>query len=109
MAEGRTAEFEAFVAAHGLALARLARLLTRSRDEAADLTQVTLERTFVRWRTVSAADDPFAYADLTEAETAQTLGISRGAVKTHAHRGLARLRVRAVGVADITGSENGHA
>ena len=32
------------------------------------------------------------YSDLSEAEIAETLEISRGAVKTHAHRGLARLR-----------------
>jgi len=32
------------------------------------------------------------YADLTEAEIALTLGISRGAVKSHASRGMAALR-----------------
>ena len=32
------------------------------------------------------------YSDLSEAEIAETLEISRGAVKTHAHRGLTRLR-----------------
>lgn len=32
------------------------------------------------------------YGDLSEAEIADALGISRGAVKTHAHRGLAHLR-----------------
>ncbi|MBC7308555.1 MAG: SigE family RNA polymerase sigma factor [Actinomycetales bacterium] len=32
------------------------------------------------------------YSDLSEADIADTLEISRGAVKTHAHRGLARLR-----------------
>ena len=32
------------------------------------------------------------YSELSEAEIADALGISRGAVKTHAHRGLARLR-----------------
>ena len=32
------------------------------------------------------------YGELSEAEIADALGISRGAVKTHAHRGLARLR-----------------
>lgn len=31
------------------------------------------------------------YAELSEAEIAQTLGISTGSVKTHAHRGLAAL------------------
>jgi DNA-directed RNA polymerase specialized sigma24 family protein len=32
------------------------------------------------------------YADLSEAEIADALGISRGAVKTHASRGAAALR-----------------
>ncbi len=32
------------------------------------------------------------YADLSEFEIAQALGLSRGAVKSHAHRGLASLR-----------------
>jgi len=34
------------------------------------------------------------YLDLSEAETAATLGISRGSVKTHVHRGLAALAER---------------
>jgi DNA-directed RNA polymerase specialized sigma24 family protein len=33
-------------------------------------------------------------AELTEAEIADTLGISAGSVKTHAHRGLAAVRAR---------------
>jgi RNA polymerase sigma factor (sigma-70 family) len=32
------------------------------------------------------------YADLSEADTALTMGVSRGAVKTHTARGLAALR-----------------
>ncbi len=32
------------------------------------------------------------YADLSEAEIAQALGLTRGAVKSHAHRGIAALR-----------------
>ena len=32
------------------------------------------------------------YADLSEQESAETLGMSRGAVKSHAHRGIAALR-----------------
>ena len=31
------------------------------------------------------------YLDLSEAEIAETLGIARGSVKSHAHRGLAKL------------------
>jgi RNA polymerase sigma-70 factor (sigma-E family) len=34
------------------------------------------------------------YLDLTEAQIAETLGISRGAVKTHASRGVAALRAQ---------------
>ncbi|MGH9209155.1 MAG: SigE family RNA polymerase sigma factor [Acidimicrobiales bacterium] len=34
------------------------------------------------------------YVELSEAEIADTLGISRGSVKTHAHRGLATLATR---------------
>lgn len=34
------------------------------------------------------------YLDLSEAEIARTLGISKGSVKTHAHRGLATLAPR---------------
>ena len=33
------------------------------------------------------------YADLSEHEIARTLGLSNGAVKSHAHRGLAALRL----------------
>jgi RNA polymerase sigma factor (sigma-70 family) len=32
------------------------------------------------------------YADLSEQDIAQTLGLTKGAVKSHAHRGLAALR-----------------
>jgi RNA polymerase sigma factor (sigma-70 family) len=32
------------------------------------------------------------YADASEAEIAEALGVSRGAVKSHAHRGIAALR-----------------
>jgi RNA polymerase sigma factor (sigma-70 family) len=34
------------------------------------------------------------YLDLSEAEIAETLGISSGSVKTHAHRGMAALAQR---------------
>ncbi len=34
------------------------------------------------------------YLDLSEAEIAETLGIARGSVKSHAHRGLSKLKAR---------------
>ena len=37
------------------------------------------------------------YLDLSEAEIAQTLGITPGSVKTHAHRGIAALAERLEG------------
>jgi RNA polymerase sigma factor (sigma-70 family) len=42
------------------------------------------------------------YADLSEQEIAQTLGLTKGAVKSHAHRGLAALReaLRRTGAGD---------
>lgn len=43
------------------------------------------------------------YSDLSEADIADALDISRGAVKTHAHRGLARLRTL-LGSDDTEGS-----
>lgn len=39
------------------------------------------------------------YLDLSEAETARTLGVTPGSVKTHVHRGLAALGVRLEGLA----------
>jgi RNA polymerase sigma-70 factor (sigma-E family) len=42
------------------------------------------------------------YADLSEHEIASTLGVSRGAVKTHAHRGLAVLRSALAGSREVT-------
>ena len=42
------------------------------------------------------------YADLSEQEIASTLGVSRGAVKTHAHRGIAMLRTALAGAGEAT-------
>jgi RNA polymerase sigma-70 factor (sigma-E family) len=51
------------------------------------------------------------YADASEAEIADTLGISRGAVKSHAHRGVHALRVQLAGSvgpgADGSGAAHG--
>jgi len=41
------------------------------------------------------------YADASEQEIATTLGISRGAVKSHAHRGLAALRVALENIREV--------
>jgi len=43
------------------------------------------------------------YADLSEQDIAQTLGLTKGAVKSHAHRGLAALRA-ALERAEVAGS-----
>lgn len=48
------------------------------------------------------------YLDLSEAEIAETLGIARGSVKSHAHRGLAKLqKVLGDDPASATGTESG--
>jgi RNA polymerase sigma-70 factor (sigma-E family) len=41
------------------------------------------------------------YGDLSEADIAQTLGLSRGAVKSHAHRGLAALKAALVKAGEV--------
>lgn len=43
------------------------------------------------------------WADATEADIARTLGISTGAVKTHAHRGMSAVRARLAGAGDDDG------
>jgi RNA polymerase sigma-70 factor (sigma-E family) len=43
------------------------------------------------------------YADLSEHDIAASLGISRGAVKSHAHRGLAALRAALAAGMEVTG------
>jgi RNA polymerase sigma-70 factor (sigma-E family) len=43
------------------------------------------------------------YEDLSEHEIAATLGISRGAVKSHAHRGLGALRAALAAGTEVTG------
>lgn len=45
------------------------------------------------------------YLDLSEAEIAETLGIAKGSVKSHAHRGLAKLQAILGAGSDGAGSE----
>lgn len=54
-------DFDAFVAARGQALLRLAHVLTGDPDDAQDLSQATLVDTLRHWRKVARADSPEAY------------------------------------------------
>lgn len=54
---------DGFVAARQGSLLRAAYLLTGSQQDAEDLTQEALVRIVGRWRKVSRADDPVAYAN----------------------------------------------
>jgi RNA polymerase sigma-70 factor (sigma-E family) len=54
-------DFDAFVAARGQALLRLAHVLTGDPDDAQDLSQATLVDTLRHWRKVARADSPDAY------------------------------------------------
>jgi RNA polymerase sigma-70 factor (sigma-E family) len=73
-----------------------ARSLRVGWDHAFEDTSVERERILAALATLSARQRSVVVLrfldDLSEAETASTLGISPGAVKTHSHRGLARLR-----------------
>ncbi len=46
------------------------------------------------------------YLDLSEAEIAETLGIARGSVKSHAHRGLAKMATLLEDERTMTGNEH---
>jgi RNA polymerase sigma-70 factor (sigma-E family) len=63
------ADFEAFVAAVGSRLLRVAYLLTGDLGQAEDLVQVTLERTALRWRRLEGAPEAFARQVLANAAT----------------------------------------
>lgn len=56
-----SAGFDEFVTHHGPELLRLAYMLSGSREQAEDLVQNALVKTYRRWDTVSAADRPIAY------------------------------------------------
>jgi DNA-directed RNA polymerase specialized sigma24 family protein len=88
---------------------RAAFRLLGSATDAEDVAQSAVVATVLRWSTVSAYADAWTAriaingalgqlrtarrrADLSVAAVAATMGISDGAVKTHAHRGLAALR-----------------
>lgn len=54
-------DFDAWVAARGPALLRLAYTLTGDRGDAEDVVQDALSRALPRWERISRADDPDAY------------------------------------------------
>ncbi|MFF2204535.1 SigE family RNA polymerase sigma factor [Streptomyces sp. NPDC058145] len=59
--QARNEEFQSFMTGRWPRLMRTAYLLTGEQHAAEDLVQSTLERAFVAWRRVGAADDPEAY------------------------------------------------
>ncbi|MFF3919351.1 SigE family RNA polymerase sigma factor [Streptomyces sp. NPDC001852] len=64
MGDGKRArndEFQSFMVGRWPRLMRTAFLLTGEQHAAEDLVQSTLERVYVSWRRVGAADDPEAY------------------------------------------------
>lgn len=64
MGDGKNArneEFQSFMIGRWPRLMRTAFLLTGEQHAAEDLVQSTLERVYVSWRKVGAADDPEAY------------------------------------------------
>lgn len=58
----RAGSFEEFVHATGARMLRTAVLLCGDRDQAEDLLQSTYASVFARWRLVSRAENPVAYA-----------------------------------------------
>ncbi|MFD8390294.1 SigE family RNA polymerase sigma factor [Streptomyces sp. NPDC059680] len=59
--QARNEEFQSFMVGRWPRLMRTAFLLTGEQHAAEDLVQSTLERVYVSWRRVGAADDPEAY------------------------------------------------
>lgn len=56
-----SAGFDEFVTHHGPELLRLAYMLSGSREQAEDLVQNALVKTYRRWDSVAAAERPIAY------------------------------------------------
>jgi len=56
-----TDDFEAYVAARGPALLRLAYVLTGNESDAQDVVQDALSRALPRWQRIASVDDPDAY------------------------------------------------
>lgn len=75
----RDEEFQGFMTSCWPRLMRTAFLLTGERHAAEDLVQSTLERVYVAWRRVAAADEPEAY-------------VRRMLLNTHARRHRRRLK-----------------
>lgn len=61
VADGAAADFDAWVAARGPALLRLAYVLTGNRADAEDVVQEALSRALPRWSRISTVEDPDAY------------------------------------------------
>ncbi|MFI9647723.1 SigE family RNA polymerase sigma factor [Streptomyces sp. NPDC052040] len=77
--QARDTEFQSFVIGRWSRLMRTAFLLTGEQHGAEDLVQSTLERVYVAWRRVGAADDPEAY-------------VRRMMINAHARRHRRRLK-----------------
>ena len=61
---GDPPEFDAWVAARGQSLLRLAYVLTGNRADAEDVVQDALSRALPRWSRISTVEDPDAYYPL---------------------------------------------
>lgn len=68
------AEFDAFVAAHGAALARMAWALAADRRAGEDVLQSALLKVWRHWGRVRRADDPAAYVRRVLLNTVRTAG-----------------------------------
>jgi DNA-directed RNA polymerase specialized sigma24 family protein len=95
-------DFDDFVRAHSRTLIRTAYLVLRDASEAEDLVQECMLKLARRWSRVRALAclSPTQratlvlryYDDLSEAQTAQVLGVALGTVKSATSRGLLRLK-----------------